>query len=231
MKSDRPADDSKRSLENTQQSEVEVEIADAGELELEGAREYVIKQRCEEILGARQQALDALAKYHALQQEAAGQSDIEELNTHVAGKVWQFAFESKRLLSQTEVGEIVWDREELGHWSLGQPDVDPEIREVKQYCVAGRTPTGQVPTIHLVGVKEFVDLAPPVTVEIIAEVLPSGVHAPTPEKRTLRYQETPPREILVNAFDAVDGVVSELGLAPEVQPAEDDAKVDYEEIL
>jgi hypothetical protein len=211
--------------------EVEVEIADAGELELEGAREYVIKQRCEEILKARQQAIEALSKYHALRHEASGQSDIEELNTHVAGQVWQFAFECKRLLSQTETGKAVWEHEDLGHWSLGDPDVDAEIRRIDQYRVQGRAPTMQTPTIHLVGVREFVDLAPPVSVEVIGEVLPSGVHAPTPEKRTLTYQETPPRRILVNVFDAVDGVVSELGLAPEVQPAEDDAKVDYEEIL
>ena len=58
-----------------------------------------------------------------------------------------------------------------------------------------------------------------------------GQHSPTPEQRTVSYRDSPPREILVEVFDAVDGVISDLGLAPEVQPADDDAKVDYEDLI
>jgi hypothetical protein len=211
--------------------ETDTDIDDAGELELEGAREYVIKQRCEDIIEARRQALDALAKYHALRQEASTQSDIKELNTHVAGQVWQFAFESKTLLSQTGAGETVWEQEDLGRWRLGEPQVSEEIRRIDRYRVQGRAPTDQTPTLRLVGVREFVDLSPPVTVEATAEVVPSGTHSPMPETRTVTYREAPPRDILVAVFEAVDGVVSDLGLAPEVNDATDDGEFDYEDLI
>jgi len=202
------------------------------ELELEGAREFVIKERCEDILEARRKALDALSKYHSLRQEAAHHGDVEELDTHVAGLVWGFAFESKQLLSQTEAGTDVWESHDLGVWQVSEPQVDETVRNVLSYRIPNRGETrGQAPVLQLHGVAEFVDLAPPVSVQATVEVLPSGRHSPSPETRTVTYRQSPPREILVEVFDAVDGVIGELGLAPEVQPAEDDAKIDYEDLI
>jgi hypothetical protein len=208
------------------------DAAPGGDLQLADAEEYVIKQRCEAILDARQQALDLLSNYHTLRQQASNEREDGEIQSSVASTVWQFAYEAKHLLQQTDAGQQVWTDEQLGTWELSTPSVNGDVRRVREYRVKGRgTVRDGPPVIPIVGVREYVDLAPPVTVQAVAEVVPGDRRAPRPETRTVAEQQSPPREILVTVFDAVDGVVSDLGLAPEVKPAREEAAFDYEDLL
>lgn len=201
------------------------------QLRLAGAEEFVIKQRCEDILEARRQALNALAQAPAVMAES--REERRQLRTELSGRVWQYAYESKQLLSQTDAGEEVWEDTEIGTWRIPTPPGPRDVQNVYGYEVGGIQPTlenGQA-TLTLHGIAEFVDLSPPVRVKADIDVLESGVHRPSPERDVISYAAAPPRSISVSAFELVDEVVSDLGMTPEVDAAEGRVEASYEDIL
>lgn len=205
----------------------------------DGVDEFIDKARVRSLFQARDEAADAVRRARIREHELGKTRPADEarriINESVRANVAAYVLEAEPLLKNTSTGLNYWQSYEVGPIRLPRrcpANVEWEGRPSRTVhdVPDGLLDEGRT-TIAVPGIRHFVRLPSPLTVEWSGLVQSAGLNRGTgAEQKTVDVAM--PRRVSEDVFRAINKLLADLGIGLDAEAIEDgEASYDYSDLL